>query len=84
MVPFFMSKKDKLLKKFTEIPVRKDLTFSELEILLGQLGFTKRDGSGSRVKFVKGEWLINLHKPHPDDTLKVYVVKQIQEKLKEL
>ena len=27
--------------------------------------------------------LINLHKPHPSDILKVYLVKQIQIKLKE-
>ena len=84
MVPFAVSKKEKLLKKFTEVPPRKDLTFTELEALLRQLGFDKRDGSGSRVKFVKDDLLINLHKPHPDDTLKVYIVKQIQEKLKEI
>lgn len=79
-----MSKKDKLLKKFKELPPRKDLTFAELEALLQQLGFEKREGSGSRVKFVKDELLINLHKPHPEDILKVYIVKQIQAKLKEL
>ncbi len=79
-----MSKKEKLLKKFTQLPPRKDLTFTELEALLQQLGFEKREGSGSRVKFVKDELLINLHKPHPEDILKVYIVKQIQAKLKEL
>ena len=79
-----MSKKDKLLKKFKELPPRKDLTFTELEALLQQLGFEKSEGSGSRVKFVKDDLLINLHKPHPEDILKVYIVKQIQAKLKEL
>ena len=28
--------------------------------------------------------LINLHKPHPSDILKVYLIKQIQNKLKEI
>lgn len=27
---------------------------------------------------------IDLHKPHPNDILKVYLVKQIQEKLREI
>ena len=33
---------------------------------------------------VVGDNLINLHKPHPSNILKVYLIKQIQEKLKEV
>ncbi|MEA1920207.1 MAG: type II toxin-antitoxin system HicA family toxin [Campylobacterota bacterium] len=81
-----MSKKDKLLLKFLQRPIKKDLTFSELETLLMACDFVKIEGSGSAVKFYnkKEDVLINLHKPHPSDVLKVYLVKQIQEKLKEL
>jgi len=81
-----MSKKDKLLKKFLHTPIKKDLTFSELEALLLTLGYAKLEGSGSAVKFFNKEKnsLINLHKPHPNDILKVYLVKQIQEKLREI
>ena len=81
-----MSKKDKLLTKFLEIPPRKDLTFKELSTLLISLGFEKIEGAGSAVKFYNKEkdLLINLHKPHPSDILKVYLVKQIQNKLKEI
>ncbi|MCT7908529.1 type II toxin-antitoxin system HicA family toxin [Arcobacter lacus] len=81
-----MSKKDKLLIKFLEIPQRKDLTFKELNTLLISLGFEKIEGAGSAVKFYNKEkdLLINLHKPHPSDILKVYLVKQIQNKLKEI
>ncbi|MCJ8326229.1 MAG: type II toxin-antitoxin system HicA family toxin [Campylobacterales bacterium] len=81
-----MSKKDKLILKFLENPVRKDLTFKELSSLLMSLGFIKIEGSGSAVKFYNEEkdLLINLHKPHPSDILKVYLVKQIQIKLKEI
>ncbi|MFT7003725.1 MAG: putative RNA binding protein YcfA (HicA-like mRNA interferase family) [Sulfurimonas sp.] len=81
-----MSKKDKLLKKFLHTPIKKDLTFSELEALLLTLGYSKLEGSGSAVKFFNKEKnsLINLHKPHPNDILKVYLVKQIQEKLREI
>ncbi len=81
-----MSKKDKLLKKFLEKPIRKDLTFDELSSLLTSCGYKKIEGKGSAVKFYneKEDNLINLHKPHPSNVLKVYLVKQIQVKLKEI
>lgn len=80
-----MSKKDKLLARFLAMPSRKDLTFKELDTLLTSLGFVKIEGAGSAVKFYHEEkdLLINLHKPHPSDILKVYIVKQIKIKLKE-
>ena len=81
-----MSKKDKLLEKFLQKPPKKDLTFSELETLLSACGFCKIEGAGSAVKFFHNQKdiLINLHKPHPSDILKVYLVKQIQIKLLEV
>lgn len=81
-----MSKKDKLLKKFFANPIKKDLTFDELSTLLLACGFIKLEGSGSAVKFYHSskDILINLHKPHPSNILKTYIVKQIQEKLKEV
>ncbi|MEA3372909.1 MAG: type II toxin-antitoxin system HicA family toxin [Campylobacterota bacterium] len=81
-----MSKKDKLLKKFLQVPAKKDLTFNELETLLQALGYVKIEGDGSAVKFYNKEKdsLISLHKPHPGNILKVYLVKQIQIKLKEV
>lgn len=80
-----MSKQNKLISKFFEIPPKKDLTFKELSSLLLSLNFEKIEGVGSAVKFYNKEkdLLINLHKPHPSDILKVYLVKQIQIKLKE-
>jgi predicted RNA binding protein YcfA (HicA-like mRNA interferase family) len=81
-----MSKKSKLLKKFLVIPIKKDLTFDELSTLLLSCGYIKVEGSGSAVKFYHKEkdHLINLHKPHPDNILKLYLIKQIQKKLKEI
>ena len=81
-----MSKKNKLLKKFLETPPKKDLTFPELESLLISCGYIKIEGSGSAVKFYNKQKdnLINLHKPHPGNILKVYLVKQIQIKLNEV
>ncbi len=80
-----MSKKDKLLKKFLEIPPKKDLTFEELESLLCSCGYKKLEGKGSAVKFYHQtkDVLINLHKPHPSTILKVYLIRQIRSKLEE-
>jgi len=79
-----MAKHDKLFDKFTKIPPLKDLSFNELETLLTHLGFEKIEGGGSRVKFIRKDksLVVSLHKPHPSNTLKEYIVKQIQEVLK--
>lgn len=81
-----MIKKDKLLKKYLQVPAKKDLTFNELETFLLAMGYVKIEGDGSVVKFYNKdkESLINLHKPHPGNILKVYLIKQIQIKLKEV
>jgi len=81
-----MSKKDKLLKKFLAIPIKKDLTFYELSTLLITCDFIKIEGSGSAVKFYNKskDVLINIHKPHPNNILKIYIIKQIRDKLKEI
>ena len=86
MVSFHMGKKKKLLKKFLEVPLKKNLTFDELETLLLSCGYKKIEGSGSAVKFYhkQKDNLINLHKPHPSNILKIYIIKQIQIKLKEI
>jgi len=76
-----MSKLEKLLKKLDNHNatwVWKDLTN-----LLKLLGYEKTEGSGSRVKFDNGNPLdmINLHKPHPGNEVKAYVIRQVREKL---
>lgn len=83
---YSMSKKDKLLSRFLKVPPNKDLTFDELQALLFAFGYEKIEGAGSAVKFYNKEKdsLINLHKPHPSNILKIYLVKQIQNKLKEI
>ncbi len=79
-----MAKHNKLFEKFTKIPPLKDLSFNELETLLTHLEFEKTEGSGSRIKFIHKDknLVISLHKPHPSNILKEYIVKQIQEVLK--
>ena len=80
-----MSKIEKLILKFKSNP--KDLTWEELVKILAHFGFTentkKGKTGGSRVKFLNdNKDIINLHKPHPSNITKPYLIKQIINKLK--
>lgn len=80
-----MSKKEKLIARLLTCP--KDFTYDEMRTLLGFLGFEERSKgktSGSRVEFARGNETILLHKPHPDNHLKPYQVRQIVTVLKTL
>ena len=79
-----MTKQEKLLEKFFSKPLRRNLTFRELVTLFQGLGYELMNKEGSRVAFwnkATGD-IFDLHRPHPDDILKLYVVKKVQEKLK--
>ncbi len=81
-----MAKQEKLFNKFTAVPPKKDLTFNELETLLNHYGFNKIEGNGSRVKFIHPtkQLVLSIHKPHPSNILKEYVVREVQALLKGL
>ena len=75
-----MGKKEKLIARLKSNP--KVFTFEEMETLLITLGFEKSNKgktSGSRVKFMKDDIPIILHKPHPRKELLAYQIKQIIE-----
>lgn len=79
-----MSKNEKLIDKFRNIP--KDFTWEELTKILNHFSFfeikAKGKTGGSLVKFAnKEKRIINLHKPHPGNIVKRYVINQILEKL---
>ncbi len=76
-----MSKLEKLLEKMGNH--KATWTWHELCSLLVKLGYTQEEGDGSRVKFDNGNAtdLINLHKPHPSNEVKAYVIRQVREKL---
>lgn len=63
-----------------------DFTYDELKRLLMAVGYiedTKGKTSGSRVSFYNETTkdIIGIHKPHPGNILKGYVVKEICDKL---
>ncbi len=72
-----MGKSIKLIARIKSHP--KDFTWNELKTLLKQLGFKEIQGSGSRVKFYhqNNDRLIQLHKPHPKNILKPYVIREV-------
>ncbi|MGV3641337.1 MAG: type II toxin-antitoxin system HicA family toxin [Adhaeribacter sp.] len=72
-----MSKLDKLKARLCSKP--KDMTFEELSTLLKGMGYVKKEGTGSRVKFIKADTkqVISLHSPHNPKFLKEYVIKDV-------
>ena len=82
-----MSRKQKLIDRLNSRP--KDFTYDEARTLLGLYGFiedTKGRTSGSRVMFVNKLLDVNfrLHKPHPNNILKEYQLKELIEIIKKL
>ncbi len=78
-----MGRKEKLIEK---LQTSGNMTFDEVEALLGLLSFQKNNKgktSGSRVMFVHDELGVKiiLHKPHPQKELKVYQIKQLRDLL---
>jgi len=82
-----MGKNEKLLTKLLKHPAPKDFTWRELEKLLASFGYEQKTGSGSRRKFYKSvsgyAVPINLHEPHPHNTIKPIYIKQIIQALKQ-
>lgn len=72
-----MSKKEKLIQRLRSRP--KDFTYDELRALLLCLGFVEDNqgkSSGSAVRFIHqtSRRIIRIHKPHPENTLKRYIL----------
>jgi len=80
-----LSKIEKLIIKLKNQP--KDFSWDELVVLLNFFEYTevkKGKTSGSRRKFVNKELqIISLHKPHPGNIMKSYVIKLVIKQLKE-
>ncbi len=78
-----MSKIEKLIERLKSEP--KDFTWDELTKVLAHFGYSemkKGKTGGSRRKFIDiNNNIISLHKPHPGNILKGYVIKQIIEHL---
>jgi mRNA-degrading endonuclease RelE of RelBE toxin-antitoxin system len=83
----FMTKKSKLIRRFLTKP--NDFTFSEIKRLLKNLGYSElKTGktSGSRVAFYNDEnqHIIRLHKPHPSNRVKRYLLDYLEKELRDV
>lgn len=78
-----MSRNEKLIKRLLTRP--KDFSYDELRKLLLSLGYAEDNigkTSGSAVRFTNDKkHIIRLHKPHPSNILKPYIVKIIIDEL---
>ena len=74
-----MTRKEKLIKRLLARP--KDFSWDEMRKLLAALSFEEvKTGktSGSRRRFINSSGIIiSLHKPHPQNTLKMYQIEQL-------
>lgn len=72
-----MGKKEKLLVRLQSGP--SDFRYDELRALLIGYGCMEDQGAGSRVAFVHGKTksVLRLHKPHPQNILKQYQLKDV-------
>jgi len=80
-----MSKSQKLKKRLLERP--RDFTYNEAKTLLSQFGYKEEKRgrtSGSRVAFVhiKTKHIISLHKPHPQNSLRMYQIDELIQTLR--
>lgn len=80
-----MSRKEKIIKRLKSKPT--DFTYEEAKQVLNIFGFTeynKGKTSGSKVEFINEDnQKIELHKPHPNNILKIYQIKKILTLLEE-
>lgn len=82
-----MTKLDKLKQRLLSRP--KDFTFEELVSLLSKIGYEEiklGKTAGSRKAFYhpENQHIIRLHKPHPKNILKMYVIDMVIKELQKV
>lgn len=82
-----LTMKTKHRKTLTAIlakPTRANIKFSDIESLIEALGGEIREGEGSRVVLELSGTREYVHRPHPGEEAKRYVVEKIREWLTKL
>lgn len=80
-----MGRKEKLKAKLDTLP--KNFTWDELVTLMRQYGFrllNAKRGSGRKFYNEKLERIVIFHEPHPENTLKRYVLEEVKQLLEEI
>ncbi|HAV1488946.1 TPA: type II toxin-antitoxin system HicA family toxin [Enterobacter hormaechei subsp. steigerwaltii] len=80
-----MGRKEKLKAKLDGLP--KNFTWDELVTLMSQYGFrllNAKRGSGRKFYNQTIDRLAIFHEPHPENTLKRYVLEEVKQLLEEI
>lgn len=77
------SKQQKTFKCLFDNPVRKNIKWVDVERLIVGVGGQIKQGDGSRIRIVLGEYSLNIHTPHPHKELKPYQIRAIRQLLLE-
>jgi hypothetical protein len=68
-----------ILERILARPTPSDIRWEEIESLMGALGVSMYERSGSRVHLVKGAESIVIHRPHPRPEVRRDTVRDIAE-----
>ena len=77
-------KQKRTLKAIFALPTPAGLAWADIESLIIVLGFQPIEGSGSRVRFVRGTDVLVVHRPHPRKEAKQYLVREVRDFLKDI
>lgn len=80
-----MGRKEKLKAKLDTLP--KNFTWDELVSLMNQYGFDllkAKRGSGRKFYNKNKDKLVMFHEPHPENTMKKYVLTEVKQLLDEI
>lgn len=73
------NKHKKTLEKLLTKPVLSNIKFNDVDKLLISLDLERIEASGSRITYkFDDDNFITLHKPHPNNEIKRYVIKKLQ------
>lgn len=78
------NKHRKTYTRLHDRPPPKTITWDEVKSLLVSLGCTESQASGSRVRFIKDEEVLRLHRPHPGNVLKRYQIDAVNDFLRNI
>lgn len=78
IIVFMNSGQRETLRAILGKPTPKSLNFKAIENLLKALGCEVIEGDGSRMRFVKDQAVLTLHRPHPGKEAKPYQVRDVR------
>lgn len=72
-------KHDRTLEAIFAEPVRANIRWDDVVVLLGHLGAEKSQGSGSRVRFALRGVRAVFHEPHPEKEISKATVRGVRD-----